>query len=163
MFLIVWLTRFWLSPCLVQVVSISASSGCRLPLWGFVVVVVFFFPDYFLACVSCFVSAYSGELWTPLAMILHFLLSPLLNSFPLSFHTQLHQPSAVDHLLCQPFFSPKKKKKTSRLKLSTWCWCAVCFLCWWMDGKCEDTPREEIIPPDPVFTVRSVGRAWDWA
>lgn len=60
---------------------------------------------------SCFVSAYSGELWTPLAMILHFLLSPLLNSFPLSFHTQLHQPSAVDHLLCQPFFSPKKKKK----------------------------------------------------
>lgn len=126
------------------------------------IVRVFFFPDYFLAFVSCFVSAYSGELWTPLAMILHFLLSPLLNSFPLSFHTQLHQPSAVDHLLCQPFFSPKKKKP-SRLKLSTWCWCAVCFLCWWMDGKCEDTPREEIIPPDPVFTVRSVGRAWDWA
>lgn len=75
------------------------------------IVRVFFFPDYFLACVSCFVSAYSGELWTPLAMILHFLLSPLLNSFPLSFHTQLHQPSAVDHLLCQPFFSPKKKNQ----------------------------------------------------
>lgn len=79
------------------------------------IVRVFFFPDYFLACVSCFVSAYSGELWTPLAMILHFLLSPLLNSFPLSFHTQLHQPSAVDHLLCQPFFSPKKKKKQADL------------------------------------------------
>lgn len=75
------------------------------------VVGFFFFSDYFLACVSCFVSAYSGELWTRLAMILYFLLSPLLNSFPLSFHIQLYQPSAVDHLLCQPFFSPKKKKK----------------------------------------------------
>lgn len=86
-----WLTRFWLSSYLPLMVSISTSSGCRLPSWEF-------FPHCSLLCERCFGPVDSRELQTPFPAFLHVLLTFICVILSLSLHTLCysnHPQSAI--------------------------------------------------------------------